>query len=372
MTAPAWTLGLMTGTALDGFVDAALIRTDGREIAELGPYRLHPYSADLRAELASAIEAARAWDFEGPEPAAVTAPERAYAEIHAEAVAALLAEANLKPQDVALLGFHGLTVLHRPAKRRTRQIGDGALLASLTGIDCAFDFRTADVEAGGQGAPLAPLYHAALMRYSKLAAPAAALNLGGVANLTWWAGGEEVAAFDTGPANGPVNEWVEAHGAGTYDKDGALAAAGLVHESLLLGWLDQPFFDAPYPKSLDRYDFPAELARGLTLEDGAATLTAFSAACVGLGLDLFPSETHTLIACGGGRKNPVLMSELAQRTGAEVLAAEAVGWRGDAIEAEAFAFLAMRVREGLPLGLPSTTGVAAPQTGGRIAPARSA
>jgi anhydro-N-acetylmuramic acid kinase len=367
MTTPAWTLGLMTGTALDGFIDAALIRTDGREVSELGPYRLHPYSAGLRAELARAVEAARAWGFEGSEPAAVTAPERAYTEAHAEAVAALLDEANLKPKDVAVLGFHGLTVLHRPAQRRTRQIGDAALLARLTGVDCACDFRIADVEAGGQGAPLAPLYHAALLRFSRVAAPAAVLNLGGVANLTWWGGGEEVAAFDTGPANGPVNEWVEAHGGGAFDRDGALAASGVVHESLLLGWLDNPYFDAPYPKSLDRYDFPAELARGLGLEDGAATLTAFAAAAVGLGLDLFPRATDTLIACGGGRKNPVLMAALAERTGAEVLPAEAIGWRGDAIEAEAFAFLAMRVREGLPLSLPQTTGAVQPLTGGRIA-----
>lgn len=360
-----WAMGLMTGTALDGFVDAALIRTDGRAIAELGPYRLHPYSSALRARLAAAIDQARAWGFDGPEPPWEV--ERDYTRACAEAVGALLAEAGLKPEDVRVVGFHGLTVLHRPQIGRTRQIGDGALLAAETGIDVAFDFRSADVAAGGQGAPLAPAYHAALLRFSGEAAPAAALNLGGVANLTWAGPDGRLVAFDCGPANGPLNEWMEALTGAPFDKDGAAAARGRPHEGLLLELLAHPFFDQPYPKSLDRYDFPAALVRGLSLEDGAATLAALVGAAVGRGLDLLPQRPSRLIVCGGGRKNPVLMREIAARAAAEPVDADAVGWRGDAIEAEAFAYLAVRALRGLPLSFPETTGAPAPMTGGRLA-----
>jgi anhydro-N-acetylmuramic acid kinase len=367
MTEPVWSVGLMTGTALDGFIDAALLRTDGEEIAAFGAWRLQAYDAGLRARLAASIDAARAWDFAGPEPDAVTAAEADYTRAHALAVAALLDEAGLAPSDVAVIGFHGLTVLHRPAAGRTRQIGDGALLARLTGIPVAFDFRSADVAAGGQGAPLAPVYHAALLRNAGLADPAAVLNLGGVANITWWGGGEEVAAFDCGPANGPLNEWVEAHGLGAYDRDGRLAASGMVHEGLLLQLLDHPWLGEAWPKSLDRYDFSASMVRGLSPADGAATLTAFTAAAIGIGLDICPKRPDAVVACGGGRKNPVLIAEIERRARVRVIPAEQVGWRGDAIEAEAFAHLAVRTLRGLPLSFPSTTGVAAPTPGGRVA-----
>jgi anhydro-N-acetylmuramic acid kinase len=361
-----WAIGLMTGTALDGFIDAALLRTDGEAIEAFGPWRLHPYSANLRARLARSIDAARAWDFAGPEPAAVTEAEYDYTRAHADAVLALLDSAGLAPADIAAIGFHGLTVLHRPAAGRTRQIGDGALLARLTGIPVAFDFRSADVAAGGQGAPLAPIYHAALLRHAGLLAPAAVLNLGGVANITWWGGGDALVAFDCGPANGPLNEWVEAHGLGTFDRDGRLAASGTVHEGLLLQLLDHPWLGEAWPKSLDRYDFSASMVRGLTPADGAATLTAFTAAAIGVGLDLCPQRPATVVACGGGRKNPVLVAEIERRARVKVIDADALGWRGDAIEAEAFAHLAIRALRGLPLSFPDTTAVPAPQTGGRI------
>jgi anhydro-N-acetylmuramic acid kinase len=366
MSAPVWAVGLMTGTALDGFIDAALLRTDGAAIEAFGPWRLHPYSAELRGRLARSIDAARAWNFAGPEPAAITEAQADYTRAHADAVLALLADAGLSPPDVAVIGFHGLTVLHRPAMRRTRQIGDGALLARLTGVPVAFDFRSNDVAAGGQGAPLAPIYHAALLRHAGLAAPAAVLNLGGVANITWWGGGDQLVAFDCGPANGPLNEWVEAHGLGAFDRDGRLAASGIVHEGLLLQLLDHPWLGEAWPKSLDRYDFSASMVRGLSPADGAATLTAFTAAAIGLGLDLCPSRPEAVVACGGGRKNPVLVAEIERRARVRVIDADALGWRGDAIEAEAFAHLAMRSLRGLPLSFPDTTAAPAPITGGRI------
>lgn len=363
-------LGLMTGTALDGYIDGALLDNDGDTVARLLPYRLHPYGEPLRKRLAAAVAAARAWAFAGPEPAEFEAVERDYTLAHAEAVHALIAEAGLSARDVGVIGFHGLTVLHRPPRAgvagATRQIGDGALLARETGIPVVFDFRSADVAAGGQGAPLAPIYHAALLRFCGQAAPAAALNLGGVANVTWLGADGALAAFDTGPANGPLNEWMEAHGRGGYDKDGACARAGRVHDGLLADLLDHPFFDAPFPKSLDRYDFPAALVRGLSAEDGAATLTAFAAGAIGRGLDLLPARPQRLIACGGGRKNPALMEAIARHAGVEVVDADRVGWRGDAIEAEAFAYMAVRALKGLPLSFPTTTGAPEPMTGGRI------
>ena len=366
-----WSLGCMTGTALDGAIDLALVRTDGRVIMELGPWGLVPYGDDLRGLMAEAVAEARTWAFAGAEPAIFAEAERQFTLAHAEAIRWFCADQGVALADIKIIGLHGLTVLHRaPAPGvigATRQLGDGALLASELRVDVAFDFRAADVAAGGNGAPLAPIYHAALFAHAGQAAPAVALNLGGVANVTWWGGGEEILAFDTGPANGPINEWVERHGLGTYDLDGALAARGRVDEARLAAMLAHPFFAAAYPKSLDRYDFPAALADGLSAADGAATLTALCAAAVGKGLDLLPQRPARLIVCGGGRRNPTLMAELARRTGAAAIDADDIGWRGDAVEAESFAYLAARVRAGLPLSFPATTGVGAPTLGGRIA-----
>lgn len=361
---PVWAIGLMTGTALDGYVDAALIRTDGNTIAELGPYGLFPYSDDDRKILSEAITQARAWGFDGPRPTILYEAEAVITRIYARAVQSLLAQAGMVPQDVALVGGHGLTVLHRPEMGKTLQLLDGQALADAVGIETIYDFRAADVAAGGQGAPLAPIYHAALLAFAGLAPPCAVLNLGGVANVTWWGGGLELAACDTGPANGPINEWIEAHGLGTYDKDGALAARGRVHEGRLLEILDHPWFDASYPKSLDRYDFDAGLVRGLSVEDGAATLTALVGASLDLALKLLPARPKTLLVAGGGRKNPVMMAQIAQRCGVDLIDADKIGLRGDAVEAECFGLLAMRSSRGLPIGFPATTGVTTPLTGG--------
>jgi anhydro-N-acetylmuramic acid kinase len=366
---PRWTLGCMTGTALDGAIDLALIRTDGESVLELGPWGLMPYGEVLRAFMAEAVAEARRWAFEGPEPAIFAEAERRFTLAHAESIEAFLEREGVRRDEVGLIGLHGLTVLHRaPAEGRkgaTRQLGDGALLSQRLGVPVAYDFRSADVAAGGNGAPLAPVYHAALMRRSGFPAPAAALNLGGVANVTWW-GGEELAAFDTGPANGPLNEWMERRGLGAFDEDGRLAASGVVDEDRIARLLARPFFAAPYPKSLDRYDFSAEMAEGLSDADGAATLTAFSAAAVARGLALLPERPARLVVSGGGRKNPVLMAEIANRTQAPVVDADTVGWRGDAVEAECFAFLGVRTQRGLPLSFPGTTGVPRATPGGLL------
>ena len=366
-----WAIGLMTGTVLDGNIDVALLRTDGERIDGFGPYELAPYPAGIRALLEETLRQARQWNFEGPEPAIFCKAEEMLTRAQSGAVSALVESIGLPISDIVAVGFHGQTVLHRgPRDGRcgaTRQLGDGALMHALLGVPVVYDFRSAVVAAGGQGAPLAPAYHAALLRGIDQAGGTAVLNLGGVANITWADGCGQMVAFDTGPANAPINDFVRQHGGAEMDRDGRLARHGKVDEERLNALLAHPYLAAPYPKSLDRFDFGAAMADGLGLEDGAATLTAFTAVAVGKALDLLPRRPVRLIVCGGGRRNPVLMDMLRERAAVRCEPAEAVGWRGDAIEAECFAFLATRALRRLPISFPTTTGVPAPMCGGRIA-----
>lgn len=368
---PIWTVGLMTGTVLDGNIDIAMLKTDGETIERFGPYRLAPYKAELRELLEQTLVAAREWNFEGPEPAIFAEAQRQLTVAQSEAVAQFVQEAGFQLADIGAVGFHGQSVLHRaPQAGRlgaTRQLGDGQLMHDMLGVPVVYDFRSADVAAGGQGAPLAPVYHRALLAGLGAKGETAVLNLGGVANLTWWDGGEQIVAFDTGPANAPINDFVKARGHGEMDRDGALALRGEVDEALLIELLKHPYLSAPAPKSLDRFDFPASMADGLELKAGAATLTAFTVGAAGKGLDLLPRRPDRLVVCGGGRHNPAIMKMLNQRLGVEAVPAEVVGWRGDAVEAECFGFLAARVLRGLPISFPSTTGVPEAMTGGRIA-----
>jgi anhydro-N-acetylmuramic acid kinase len=361
----------MTGTVLDGMIDIAAVRTDGENIHELGPWTLSPYSQELRALLSDAMQAARAWGFEGAEPAVFGEAERALTRAQAEAVKAFVASHKLSAANFEIIGFHGQTVLHRPPQHgnhgHTRQLGNGEWMASETGIDVAYDFRTADMRAGGQGAPLAAIYHAALLRHIGAAPNSAVLNLGGVGNLTWWGGGSELIAFDTGPANAPLNDWVTCHGLGELDRDGTLARQGITDEARLAKLLEHPYFAALAPKSLDRNSFPAALVDGLSPSDGAATLTALVGAAVGKALDQLPQRPECVIVCGGGRKNAAIMEAIRTRARVMPVVAEQVGWRGDAIEAECFAYLAVRTVRGLPISFPLTTGVKQPLSGGRVA-----
>ncbi|KQQ85882.1 anhydro-N-acetylmuramic acid kinase [Aureimonas sp. Leaf324] len=366
-----WAIGLMTGTVLDGNVDIAMLCTDGETIHEFGPTLLAPYPKDIRPLLKETLAAAARWNFEGPEPAIFDTAEEALTAAQSDAVAAFLEDEGLPSVDCGVVGFHGQTVLHRAATPErpgdTRQLGDGDEMARRLGIPVVFDFRSRDVAFGGQGAPLAPIYHKALLARIDAGEETAFLNLGGVANITWVSADGEMHAFDTGPANAPLNDWVQARTRRDMDRDGLIAAAGHVDEDRLERLLDHPYLSEPYPKSLDRNDFTARMADGLSLEDGAALLTAFTAGAIGKALDLLPKRPTRLVVGGGGRRNPVLMREIAQRTGAETVDADALGLRGDAIEAECFAFLAVRVLRGLPISFPSTTGAPEPLTGGRIA-----
>lgn len=362
-------LGFMTGTSLDA-VDMAILETDGAEIAAFGPAGERKLTDGARDLLLDATQAALHWERGAPRPLIFQDAERAVAEEHFAAADAFLSDHGLSWDDIDLIGMHGQTVLHeRPAEGRlgrSVQLGDGALLAQLTGRPVAFDFRSDDVAAGGEGAPIAPAYHLARLRASEVAAPAAVLNLGGVANITHWRGGEDVVAFDTGPANGMLDLLMQSRGAGRYDPEGKYASVGQADEAVLRSYVAHPYFDSPPPKSLDRYDFSLEPLEPLKLEDAASTLVAFTAESLRLGLERAGPEPTVVIACGGGRHNPVLMQAIRERLSAPVEPAEALGWRGDSIEAEAIAYLAARCANGLPFTFPSTTGVSQPMTGGRI------
>ena len=366
-------IGLMSGTSLDG-IDAALIETDGETVVRPGPSLTIPYTAQTRALLRAAIDDAPGVadaNFEegGPLPHSIREAESLSSEAHARAVKALLDKAELGPADVALVGFHGQTILHRPAQRRTWQIGDGALLARLTGIDVVNRFRHADVAAGGQGAPLMPLYHAALSAGSGLPKPLVVVNIGGVGNITY-IDGDLVLAFDTGPGNAPIDDWMQRHTGKAVDEGGALARRGRINDAALAAMLAHPFFDRVPPKSLDRQDFGMNAVEGLSAADGAATLAAFTACAIARAMEHFPKTPMTWIICGGGRHNDFLMDQLRARLPGNVLKAEGARWDGDALEAEGFAYLAMRSVNGLPLSLPTTTGVPHPMTGGELHKAR--
>jgi len=361
-TSPITALGLMSGTSMDG-IDLAVIDTDGERIRRRGPYDTVAYAAPFRARLA---EAARA----GAQvrPAVAAELDAAVTDLHAAAVLRFLAQWRLDPAKVRVVGFHGHTLYHAPERRRTRQLGDPGQLAARLGIDTVGDFRQADVAAGGQGAPLAPLYHAALAR--DIPRPVAVLNLGGVANVTW-IGRESpedggLMAFDTGPANVLIDELVAARTGAPFDRDGALAARGRPDPAALAALLDDPFFDALPPKSLDRYAFSAEPVAGLGDADAAATLVAFTAASVARARDLLPTAPGRWLVTGGGRLNKTLMAALRDVLGVSVEPVEAVGWEGDALEAQAFAFLAVRALLDMPLTVPGTTGVPRPLTGGSV------
>jgi anhydro-N-acetylmuramic acid kinase len=349
------TIGLMSGTSLDG-VDAAWLETDGVRIGRMGPALTLPYDDRLRGELRRLLDRAAVLPEDDAEVADVA---HRLTLRHIEAVRALG-----EPADI--IGFHGQTILHAPRHRRTWQIGDAALLARACGVPVAHDFRSADIAAGGQGAPLVPVFHAALA--AGMTTPLAVLNIGGVANVTWIGGAGQMVAFDTGPGNGTLDDWIYRHTGEAYDAGGALGMSGTPDEALLARLLAHPYFSALPPKSLDRLDFAGVLdgLNSLSAADGAATLAAFTARAVAAAP--LPQPPVRWLVCGGGRHNAAIMQALRAALPAPVEPVEAVGWNGDALEAQCFGFLAARTRLGLPITFPSTTGAPAPLEGGRITP----
>jgi anhydro-N-acetylmuramic acid kinase len=361
-------MGYMSGTSLDG-VDVAMIRTDGEAIEGFGPALLMPFADEERAMLVCATQDALDWNGYGAQPESFVAAGAVVDAVHERAGLALIAKAGEVPD---LVGFHGQTLLHRPRRQLSVQIGDPQHLADALGVPVVAGMRQDDLRAGGEGAPLVPAYHAALAAQLGLEAPVAFLNLGGVANLTFIGAEGEMIAFDTGPANGLIDLVVQQRGAGRYDDGGRLAAAGRVDQRVLADLLAHDYFRGQGAKSLDRYDFPLDWAQDFALEDAVATLIAFTAESVALAARSLPQAPTVWVICGGGCHNPVLMQALRDRLG-DCRSADAVGLRSDFVEAEAMGFLAARSLRGLPLTFPGTTGVAAPLTGGRLwRPAREA
>jgi anhydro-N-acetylmuramic acid kinase len=364
-------IGLMSGTSYDG-VDVALVNTDGDEIGRLGSTLYRPYAEEERQLIRRAMAQAANLADRTERPGGLAEAEAMVTQSHAEAVESLLAASGMQAADVGVVGFHGQTVLHDPGRRLTVQLGDGAALARRLGIAVVHDFRAADVAAGGQGAPFMPVFHRALARAIEAPRPIAVLNIGGVANLTF-IDGEALIACDTGPGNALIDDFLRLRTGRSHDAEGRAAAAGLVDQAAVAGILAHPFFDEPPPKSLDRNAFHHWIAAdhmlaGKSVEDGAATLTGVTAAAIARAAHLLPRMPATFIAAGGGIRNPVLMRMLAEHLApATLTTADAVGWSGDALEAQGFAYLAVRSLYGLPLSFPGTTGVPRPMPGGVLA-----
>lgn len=362
-------VGLMSGTSQDG-VDVALVDTDGERIAQLGPTACRPYTGDERALLRRASALAANLTERDARPEIVAEAERLINNAHAEAVETFLTANALAPVNVAAVGFHGQTLLHRPERGLTLQIGNGRALAARLGIPVVYDFRAADMAAGGQGAPLAPAFHRALVGQLDRDPPIAVLNLGGIANLTYVAG-DELIACDTGPGNALLDDFLRLRTGDPLDTDGRYAAAGTVDAPTVERLLRHPFFALPPPKSLDRNEFHGWVGAALDgsgIENGAATLTALTAAAVARIIAHLPRPPATWIVAGGGARNPTLVRMLAERLApARVETAHAVGWSIDSLEAQAFAFLAVRSLRGLPITFPGTTGAPRPMTGGVLA-----
>jgi anhydro-N-acetylmuramic acid kinase len=355
----------MSGTSMDG-IDAALIGTDGEDEVARGPSYTIAYDKGFRDRLAQAIGEARALPDRTTRTPLLSDVERELTERHAAAIEQLLRAQGLAASDVAVIGFHGHTVLHAPERGLTVQLGDGALLARRTGIDVVYDLRAADSAAGGQGAPLAPVYHRALAAGLE-ERPLALINIGGVANVTWIGRDDALIAFDTGPGNALIDDWMTRRSGRALDEDGKAAASGAVDEAALTALLTHNYFGALPPKSLDRNAFVLDPVAALSVEDGATTLTAFTASAIARARAHFPEEPQLWIISGGGRRNRTLMSMIAERVAGAVAPAEAAGFDGDAVEAEAWAYMAVRSLAGLPITYPGTTGAPAPLTGGVLA-----
>ena len=360
-------IGLMSGTSLDG-VDVALIETDGKRVKGFGPSGYRPYTDRERGLLRQALTEAANLPQRDARPGILREAERAVTIAHAEAVAAFTAQNRIACEEVDIVGFHGQTVLHRPERKLTVQIGDAAALAKAIHIPVMHDFRAADVAAGGQGAPFVPVYHRALAQSLEREGPIVVVNIGGVSNITYIDGAETLIACDTGPGNALLDDFMYRVMSQRFDCEGRLAAQGSADQAWIARAMELPFFALPPPKSLDRNDFASLKLGAMPPADGAATLTAFTAAAIARIVPLLPKVPHSWIVAGGGARNLTLLRMLRERLSpATVEAADTLGWSGDAIEAQAFGFLAARGLKGLPLSYPATTGVPIPMTGGIIA-----
>ncbi|EKS40084.1 anhydro-N-acetylmuramic acid kinase [Afipia clevelandensis] len=359
-------IGLMSGTSLDG-VDVALIETDGERIGRFGPTAYRAYTGAERDLLRRALADAAPMTDRDARPGASADAEKLVTRAHAEAIEDFLQANGLSRSHIDVVGFHGQTVLHRPERKLTVQIGDGRALARTLGIPVVFDLRAADVAAGGQGAPLVPVYHRALVNMQNSDGPTVVVNIGGVANITY-IDGDTLIACDTGPGNALLDDFMLRRTGEAVDRDGRAAASGRIDEEWISRALSRPFFALPPPKSLDRNDFAALTIEGMSVQDGAATLTALTAVSIAAIAQMLPKLPARWIVVGGGASNPTLMTMLGKRLApATVVRGADLGWSGDAVEAQAFAYMAVRSLKSLPLTFPGTTGVPAALTGGVLA-----
>jgi anhydro-N-acetylmuramic acid kinase len=364
-------LGLMSGTSMDG-IDVALIETDGENTVQRLAAAEFGYDAGFRRALVASLETAKSIRKRDERPGNLSDIEQDITDRHAEAVRAF--RSQNAGEDIGVIGFHGQTVLHRPEAGLTVQLGDGRRLASALGIPVVYDMRANDMVHGGQGAPLVPAYHVALAAsldpgLSK-GRPVCFVNIGGISNITFVQKGQTPIAFDTGPGNTLIDQWVERHAGIPFDDGGRIAAEGNIVGKVVEAYLAKPFFNAKPPKSLDRNDFTIDAATGLELSDGARTLARVSAEAIFASVSHLPEPPGLWIICGGGRKNQTLMADLAElaiASGSRVVAAEDCGLNGGSMEAEAWAYLAVRSLKGLPLTFPETTGVREAVTGGVLA-----
>jgi anhydro-N-acetylmuramic acid kinase len=358
----------MSGTSFDG-VDVALVDTDGENIGALGPVGYRPYTDDERTLLRQALAEGAMLDDRTARPGVLAQADEFVTQVHAETVERFITNEKIDRSSVAVVGFHGQTVLHKPQAKLTVQIGDGAALAKQLGLPVAYDFRQADVASGGQGAPIVPVFHQALARDLARPHPIGVLNLGGVANVTYVDGGDPIAC-DTGPGNALIDDFMRARTGAPYDDRGDVAAGGKPDDRFIANVLKHPFFDVKPPKSLDRNAF-AFANIGLpefSVPDGAATLSALTVEAVARIVPHLPAAPKAWIVAGGGARNRTLMKMLAARLApATVETADDAGWSADALEAQAFAFLAARVLTKKPITFPNTTGIHSPMTGGVIA-----
>lgn len=354
-------LGLMSGTSLDG-IDVALIRTDGENTVERGPSQTYPYSEAQRNVLRAALKDAKGLARRDERPFGLARAEASLTDWHVQAVQDFL-KAN--PATVDVIGFHGQTVIHRPEIRLTVQLGDGSALAKRLALPVVYDVRANDVATGGQGAPFVPVYHRALAA-SVPERPLVFVNIGGVSNVTWIGSQGHMIAFDTGPGNAPLDDWALKHTGVARDEDGKLAATGTPKETIIDQFLNQAFFKLPPPKSLDRDSFAALDLGALNAVDGAATLVEIIARAIAGAASWVPEAPKAWIICGGGRHNPTIMKAL-RKILPNMKPAEAYGFNGDSMEAEAWAYMAVRSMKKLPLSFPMTTKVTQPMTGGVLA-----
>ncbi len=357
-------IGVISGTSMDG-IDVALIESDGEAELKTGPSATFPYPLEVAQRLRAVV--ANLNEVQAPQPEL----ERLVTDAHVAAVEAFLKRHAIARERVALVGLHGQTILHRPREGLTRQLCDGARAAAALEIDVVSDFRSADVAVGGEGAPLAPIYHAAMA--AGLERPVMILNWGGVGNVTYLGSEGEIIAFDTGPANALIDDFLIQRRGLEFDENGALGASGRVDPDALAALMSDPYFDRPAPKSLDRNHFNSAAAcvKNLSDADGAATLAAFTVESTAAALKHVPSAPARWLVGGGGRRNPNLMRRLGERLQVTVEPVEAIGFDGDSIEAQCFAYLALRSRRGLPISFPTTTGVPKPMSGGVFWPART-